>query len=53
MYPAFAEASAGREPIAVIDYTEAVKALKESKKKFEYPVDWGLNEQGKSVGVVL
>ncbi len=26
---------------AVLDYTEAVKALKESGRTFEYPVEWG------------
>ena len=26
---------------AVIDYSEAVKALKESNRTFEYPVEWG------------
>lgn len=30
---------------AVIEYTEAVKALKESGRTFEYPVDWGENLQ--------
>ena len=28
-----------------ITYTEAVKILKESKKEFQYPVDWGINLQ--------
>lgn len=28
-----------------LDYTEAVKALKSSKQKFEFPVEWGIDLQ--------
>lgn len=30
---------------AVIDYSEAIDILKESKKEFSYPVEWGLDLQ--------
>jgi asparaginyl-tRNA synthetase len=30
-------------PFERMDYTEAVRRLKESKKKFEFPVDWGVD----------
>ena len=30
---------------ARLDYTEAIKILKESKKEFNYPVEWGLDLQ--------
>jgi asparaginyl-tRNA synthetase len=29
----------------VVDYTEAIKILKDSKKNFEYKVDWGIDLQ--------
>jgi asparaginyl-tRNA synthetase len=29
----------------IVTYTEAVEILKKSKKKFEFPVDWGVNLQ--------
>jgi asparaginyl-tRNA synthetase len=29
----------------IMTYTEAIKILKDSKKKFEFPVDWGLDLQ--------
>ena len=32
-------------PFARIDYTEAVKILKDSGKKFEFPVEWGIDLQ--------
>ncbi len=30
-------------PFERMDYTEAVRRLKESKKKFEFPVEWGVD----------
>ncbi len=33
------------KPFVRITYTEAVKELQSSKKKFEFPVDWGLDLQ--------
>ena len=32
-------------PFVRLTYTEAVKELEKSKKKFEYPVSWGINLQ--------
>jgi len=32
-------------PFATVTYTEAVKLLKSSGHKFEYPVNWGLDLQ--------
>ncbi|HOJ65317.1 MAG TPA: asparagine--tRNA ligase [Spirochaetota bacterium] len=34
-----------KEKFERITYTEAINILKESKKKFEYPVEWGVNLQ--------
>ena len=33
------------KPAVSIEYTEAVKILEESKKKFDYPVKWGIDLQ--------
>ncbi len=32
-------------PFEVIDYSDAIKRLESSKKKFEFPVEWGLDLQ--------
>jgi asparaginyl-tRNA synthetase len=32
-------------PFERIDYTDAIKILQNAKKKFEYPVEWGLDLQ--------
>ncbi len=34
-----------REPFERIEYGEAVKILKDSGKKFDYPIEWGLDLQ--------
>ncbi len=34
-----------KEKFERITYTEAIKILKDSKKEFEYPVEWGVNLQ--------
>jgi asparaginyl-tRNA synthetase len=33
------------KPFATVTYTEAVNLLKKSGKKFDYPVEWGLDLQ--------
>jgi aspartyl/asparaginyl-tRNA synthetase len=33
------------KPFATVTYTEAIKLLKASGHKFEYPVEWGLDMQ--------
>ncbi|MFT3757171.1 MAG: asparagine--tRNA ligase [Pseudoxanthomonas sp.] len=34
-----------KEPFERIDYTDAIKLLQDSKHKFEFPVEWGLDLQ--------
>lgn len=34
-----------KNDFAILDYTEAVKILKEAKKEFTYPVEWGCDLQ--------
>jgi asparaginyl-tRNA synthetase len=33
------------QPFQRVDYTDAVEILKKTKKKFEYPVEWGIDLQ--------
>ena len=33
------------KPFATVTYTEAITLLQQSKKKFDYPVKWGLDLQ--------
>ena len=38
-------ASVVNNDFAIVDYTDAIRILKESGKKFEYPCDWGCDLQ--------
>ena len=33
------------QPFEIMEYTDAIEHLKKAKKKFEFPVDWGLDLQ--------